>query len=57
MLLLAKKITKMAFHNIKSYTLSQNALQAIFAILSSFYNYLEQEEYTTGNPIAQIRQK
>lgn len=43
--------------NIKAYTLSQNALQAIFAILSSFYNYLEQEEYTTVNPVAQIRQK
>ncbi len=43
--------------NIKSYMLSQSALQAIFAILSSFYNYLEQEEYVSGNPIAQIRQK
>ncbi len=43
--------------NIKSYTLSQSALQAIFAILSSYFNYLEQEEYTFGNPIAQIRQK
>jgi site-specific recombinase XerD len=43
--------------NIKSYMLSQSALQAIFAILSSFYNYLEQEEYCSGNPIAQIRQK
>jgi site-specific recombinase XerD len=43
--------------NAKSYTLSQSALQAIFAILSSFFNYLEQEEYTSGNPIAQIRQK
>lgn len=43
--------------NVKSYLLSQSALQAIFAILSSFYNYLEQEEYTTVNPIAQIRQK
>lgn len=43
--------------NVKSYTLSQSALQAIFAILSSFFNYLEQEEYTFGNPIAQIRQK
>ncbi len=39
------------------YTLSQSALQAIFAILSSFYNYLEQENYTAINPIAQIRQK
>lgn len=43
--------------NAKAYTLSQSALQAIFAILSSFFNYLEQEEYTFGNPIAQIRQK
>jgi site-specific recombinase XerD len=43
--------------NTKSYVLSQSALQAIFAILSSFYNYLEQEDYTTNNPIAQIRQK
>ncbi|MFZ2314405.1 MAG: site-specific integrase [Gammaproteobacteria bacterium] len=43
--------------NVKSYTLSQSALQAIFAILSSFFNYLEQEEHTFGNPIAQIRQK
>src|SRR3990167_541648 len=41
----------------KSYTLSQSALQSIFAILSSYFNYLEQEEYTFGNPIAQIRQK
>jgi site-specific recombinase XerD len=41
----------------KSYVLSQSALQAIFAVLSSFYNYLEQEEYARGNPIAQIRQK
>lgn len=43
--------------NVKDYTLSQSALQAIFAILSSYFNYLEQEEYTFGNPIAQIRQK
>jgi len=41
----------------KMYTLSQSALQAIFAILSSFFNYLEQEEYLFGNPVAQIRQK
>jgi site-specific recombinase XerD len=43
--------------DVKSYLLSQSALQAIFAILSSFFNYLEQEEYTFGNPIVQIRQK
>jgi len=43
--------------DVKFYRLSHSALQAIFAILSSFFNYLEQEEYTFGNPIAQIRQK
>lgn len=41
----------------KSYMLSQSALQAIFAILSSFYKYLEQENYVIANPIAQMRQK
>lgn len=43
--------------SVKSYSLSQSALQAIFAILSSYFNYLEQEEHTFGNPISQIRQK
>lgn len=43
--------------NKKSYTLSQSALQAIFSILSSYFNYLEQEEHVFGNPVAQIRQK
>lgn len=43
--------------NIKNYALSNTALQAIFSILSSFYNYLEQEEYVTANPVFQIRQK
>ena len=43
--------------NIKTYVLSQSALQAIFAILSSYFNYLEQQEHTFGNPISQIRQK
>ncbi len=43
--------------DIKSFSLSQSALQAIFAIASSYFNYLEQEEYTFGNPVAQIRQK
>lgn len=55
-------VTKKAFRdgtkpNIKEYNLSQSALQAIFAILGSFYKFLEQEEYVTNNPIAQIRQK
>lgn len=55
-------ITKKAFRdgktpNPKNYALSNNSLQAIFSILNSFYNYLEQEEYTFGNPVARIRQK
>ena len=43
--------------NIKSYSLSSSALQAIFSIMSSFYNYLQQEEYVTVNPVSQIREK
>lgn len=41
----------------RKYLLSQKAVQAIFAINSSFYNYLIQEDYVGFNPIAQIRQK
>lgn len=40
-----------------SYTLSQSSLQAIFAVLSSFFNFLIQEEYLELNPVAQMRQK
>jgi site-specific recombinase XerD len=43
--------------SIKNYSLSQKALQAIFAILGSFYTYLIEEEYIDHNPVAQIRQK
>ena len=43
--------------DIKQYNLSQKAIQAIFSILGSFYNYLIQEEYIDHNPVAQIRQK
>lgn len=55
-------VSKKAFRDgkipqVKAYSLSNNALQAIFSILSSFYNYLEQEDYVTINPVAQIRQK
>lgn len=55
-------VSKKAFRDgklpdIKAYSPSQSALQAIFSILSSFYNYLEQEEYVTVNPVSQIRQK
>jgi len=41
----------------KNYAMSQKALQAVFAVLGSFYNYLIQEEYVDLNPVAQIRQK
>lgn len=43
--------------NPKNYEPSQNALQAAFAVLSSFFNYLVQEEYTSINPVLQVRQK
>lgn len=39
------------------YSLSEKAVKEIFAILSSFYNFLIQEEYTEVNPISLIRQK
>lgn len=45
------------FADIKNYTLSEKALREIFTIVSSFYNFLIQEEYAPINPIAQIRQK
>ncbi len=39
------------------YQFSQKALQALFIVLSSFYNYLIAEGKTELNPITQIRQK
>jgi site-specific recombinase XerD len=39
------------------YSLSQKAIQEIFTVLSSFYNFLLLEEKVTMNPIALIRQK
>ena len=39
------------------YFLSQSAVQSMFAVLSSFFNYLIQEDYVDANPVAQIRQK
>lgn len=41
----------------QKYSLSQKAIQAIFAIIGSFFSYLIQEEYVEINPVAQIRQK
>lgn len=43
--------------SVKDYILSQAALQAVFAIIGSFYTYLIEEEYIAHNPVAQIRQK
>lgn len=43
--------------NKKNYELSEKAFRALFAIVSSFYNYLIQEEYTLINPALLIRQK
>lgn len=40
-----------------NYELSEKAFKALFAIISSFYNYLIQEEYTLINPVLLIRQK
>lgn len=41
----------------KDFELSHGTVKELFAILSSFYNYLLQEEYVYANPIALIRQK
>lgn len=43
--------------NIHDYELSEKAFREIFAILSSFYNFLMQENYVEINPVLQIRQK
>jgi site-specific recombinase XerD len=42
---------------ISNFNLSQGALQEIFAILSTLFNFLIAEEYLASNPIALIRQK
>ena len=41
----------------KDYRPSQAAVQAIFSVLSSFYNFLMQERLTEANPVVLIRQK
>jgi len=40
-----------------TYELSQQAVKDMLAILSSFFNYMLQEEYVVMNPVAMIRQK
>ena len=39
------------------YVVSQSALQSLFAVLSSFFNFLIQENYLQANPVSQLRQK
>lgn len=41
----------------KDFKLSQKSLQAVFSVLSTFFNYLLQEDYGELNPVALIRQK
>lgn len=43
--------------SIDAFNLSHGATQEIFAILSTFFNFLISEEYVPSNPIALIRQK
>lgn len=43
--------------DIEQFSLSQGAIQELFAILSTFFNFLIAEEYLLSNPVALIRQK
>lgn len=43
--------------DLKQFEFSYGSLRELFAIISSFFNYLLQEEYVTMNPVAIIRQK
>jgi len=43
--------------SIDQFSLSQGAVQEIFAILSTLFNFLIAEEYLASNPVALIRQK
>ncbi len=43
--------------SIEQFNLSQGAVQEVFAILSTFFNFLIAEEYLVSNPVALIRQK
>lgn len=42
---------------IDRFVLSQGAVQEVFAILSTYFNFLIAEEYLQSNPVALIRQK
>ena len=38
------------------YAPSQAAIQSLFSVLSSFYNFLIQDSYVLANPVSQMRQ-
>lgn len=55
-------VTKSAFREgsapaAKHYQPSQSSVQAAFAVLSSYYDFLLQESYVEANPVSIIRQK
>ncbi len=39
------------------YTLSEKSLREIFTVITSFFNYLTQEDYVQNNPVLKIRQR
>ena len=39
------------------FVVSQAALQSLFSVLSSFFNFLIQEGHISANPVSQVRQK
>ncbi|MDP3269492.1 MAG: tyrosine-type recombinase/integrase [Legionella sp.] len=43
--------------SVEQFSISQGATQEIFAILSTYFNFLIAEEYIPTNPVALIRQK
>src|SRR3990167_1691869 len=56
------KVSKIAYRHGKKpnkaqYQLGNKSIEAIFAVLSSFFTYLQQEEYLEANQVALIRQK
>lgn len=55
---LSKTATKLGnTPSVADFSLSQGSTQEIFAILSTFFNFLIAEEYLMSNPVALIRQK
>lgn len=50
-------VKRVELANLSQFSLSQGAVQEIFAILSTFFNFMIAEEYLLSNPVALIRQK